>query len=248
MSRLCVVCEHRPREVRLQCGHIFACSDCLRELPSCAICRQPISAGYYVQSVPTGPGAPTGGYVSSGSETYASVEWKHCSADGCDREATCRFNCPACVVAGDPTSSRPQSSCVLCALCANSWRCSACNRLGAETDFDGLGDILEPSEDSVASESSGGGPPAKRTRACSAPASHRMSDRSASTIPGTSLSASKESRKRSSEYAGNLENSLCENNPCTVWRSLCTVGSRADLLIGSRVDGNAIIDVPGNLV
>ena len=49
MPESCLICMCRSREVRLQCGHLFACSDCARQCDSCAICRKPIAASYNVR-------------------------------------------------------------------------------------------------------------------------------------------------------------------------------------------------------
>ena len=48
MAEQCIICEERPKEVRLQCGHLFACSVCVSKLERCAMCREEITAGYNV--------------------------------------------------------------------------------------------------------------------------------------------------------------------------------------------------------
>ena len=45
----CVICMARIRDMRAQCGHMFACSACIRRVNHCAICRQRITAVYRVQ-------------------------------------------------------------------------------------------------------------------------------------------------------------------------------------------------------
>ena len=85
----------RPREVRLCCGHLFACASCLSKLNACAICTKPISAGYDVQMPASDDeSSPVAtGYISSGSETCASMEDMKCCVPHCGCEATHWFEC-----------------------------------------------------------------------------------------------------------------------------------------------------------
>jgi len=56
-TRPCIICMCRPREVRLQCGHLFACTGCIEGISICAICRKPIYATYNIRHTAGGPGS-----------------------------------------------------------------------------------------------------------------------------------------------------------------------------------------------
>ena len=43
MPELCLLCMQRRPDVRLQCGHLYACVDCIKLNIRCGICREPIS-------------------------------------------------------------------------------------------------------------------------------------------------------------------------------------------------------------
>ena len=49
MTEQCLVCMRRPREVRVQCGHLFACAECIRSISVCAICRTKVTALFHVR-------------------------------------------------------------------------------------------------------------------------------------------------------------------------------------------------------
>lgn len=114
----------RPREVRLQCGHLFACLECLqRGLERCVICREQISGGYRVKEDSSEEGS---------SATYGSMEVRAC--DSCGGAPHFRFRCRACTPDGarpDGFESPPatRSRCMICARCARRQVCPHCRGL-----------------------------------------------------------------------------------------------------------------------
>ena len=151
MAQQCLVCESQPRSVRLQCGHIFACADCVEQLAACAICREPILASYNIGGCRTNgqcdrsrsnerfaeasdniypapkrsAGEPPdgAGYVSSGSDTYRSTGGRNVKCFSClEQVATCRQGC--CV----PLADRQE----LCDSCASTWLCPHCGQAGRD--------------------------------------------------------------------------------------------------------------------
>ena len=119
----CVVCMCRPRAVRVQCGHLFACVDCIRSLVRCSICREPITASYNIQGTTSRSDSSEGGYISSGSETYVSKE--PCVVAGCMREATRRFTCKSCV---DIQSTTCIALCMACVQQGSNALCQLCRQ------------------------------------------------------------------------------------------------------------------------
>jgi hypothetical protein len=119
------VCACRPREVRIQCGHLFACAACTAVLTQCAICREPITAGYNI----TGRASDSSqdGYVSSGSNTYVNME--ACHAAGCTQEATRSFICSVCHSSGNV------SRFALCLVCVE-WGGVLCPHCGGSAVAD----------------------------------------------------------------------------------------------------------------
>ena len=107
MADLCLLCATRPRHVRLQCGHLFACAECVQKIRQCAMCRNPITAVYDINNAASQSESSEGGYVSSGSGTYRSKET--CINQDCWSEASKWFACLDCA-----RQSRP----VRLALCA----------------------------------------------------------------------------------------------------------------------------------
>ena len=136
-ARDCMLCNDRPREVRLQCGHLFGCAKCVAVLTTCAICREPIYASYDIRRMAsearrgcrrglsgTATGASTlSGYVSSGSESFTDIAQKPCF--GCCEPGTLLFNCPHCV----------STQMVLCVKCASSWQCLECKNASKTENF-----------------------------------------------------------------------------------------------------------------
>ena len=141
MADLCLLCEVRPREARLQCGHLFGCAECVRPLKQCAICREPITASYNIQGTASQSDSSGGGYISSGSGTYVSKET--CLNASCWREATKWFKCRACVEKKRPVHL------ALCTECAaQSPICPHCQE-PCDEDRDRLRDSDSDCEDYV---------------------------------------------------------------------------------------------------
>ena len=99
-EELCIICECRPRAVRLQCGHLFACVECVVGLRDCSICRAPIIAGYNILGQTSLSDSSRDGYNSSGNETFVNVE--ECHTAGCTLESMHWFTCSSlsCAVGG----------------------------------------------------------------------------------------------------------------------------------------------------
>ena len=136
------MCESRPRAVRLQCGHIFACAECVERLDRCAICRETIDGIYNimgkdvrmqlhaddahdvnVHAVTDGESFDGCGYVSSGSESYRSTRRHNLKCGLClDDNAFLREGC--CVVVNDTFE--------LCDSCANELVCPHCGQTGRD--------------------------------------------------------------------------------------------------------------------
>ena len=141
MADLCLLCEVRPREARLQCGHLFGCAECVRPLKQCAICREPITASYNIQGTASQSDSSGGGYISSGSGSYVSKET--CLNASCWREATKWFKCRACVEKKRPVHL------ALCTECAaQSPICPHCQE-PCDEDRDRLRDSDSDCEDCV---------------------------------------------------------------------------------------------------
>ena len=143
-SELCMICMCQPREIRLCCGHLFACAECLSKLTTCALCREPITTGYYVQSPPVDDenSLVAAGYISSGSETYASMDdWK-CSGPDCGHEATHRVHCSRCATTDGPVSR------YLCNQCLVEWTCPVCQQPCGEEDVVAMRSSLTVTSDS----------------------------------------------------------------------------------------------------
>ena len=142
-EELCLICVDMPKQVRVQCGHLFACGVCIRKLTSCAICRAEITAVYQVADTgrpgSDSPGSSEEVEASSGSNaglcrrydcTADAVQWFVCSdcndaigrfgfCDDCIR--THGLMCPRCEkdCTLSPTSPHSQSSCAseTCEIC-----------------------------------------------------------------------------------------------------------------------------------
>ena len=114
----CLLCEDRPRTVRIQCGHCFACEACLRSLTICSVCRAPITAGYNISGATSLSDSSRDDYVSSGSNTFVNME--PCHTHECECEATERFRCSACTETG--------YSFALCTACSE-WEGSTASAL-----------------------------------------------------------------------------------------------------------------------
>ena len=129
-SELCMICMSQPREIRLCCGHLFACAECLSKLTLCALCREPITTGYYVKPplVDDENSLMAAGYISSGSETYASMDDGNCCMPGCGPEATHCFHCSRCSTTDDSVSR------YLCSLCLVEWTCPMCQQPADQKD------------------------------------------------------------------------------------------------------------------
>ena len=120
----CLLCHDRPRAVRVQCGHLFACAECIRGITICAICRKPITASYNISGVDNLSNSSKDDYVSSGSNTFVNMEL--CHTDGCTQEATHWFTCIVCTSTGNATRfalclicvERPSVSCPYCSSIA----------------------------------------------------------------------------------------------------------------------------------
>ena len=123
-SELCMICMCQPREIRLCCGHLFACAECLSKLSTCALCREPITTGYYVKPplVDDENSLAAAGYISSGSETYASMDDRKCCVQDCAHEATHWFHCSRCEATGESVSR------YLCSQCLVEWTCPVCRQ------------------------------------------------------------------------------------------------------------------------
>ena len=121
-SELCMICICQPREIRLCCGHLFACAGCLSKLTTCALCREPITTGYYIRPhlADDEDSLLAAGYISSGSETYASMDDGKCGVLGCSREAKHLFHCSRCSTADELVSK------YLCSRCMATWACPVC--------------------------------------------------------------------------------------------------------------------------
>ena len=117
---LCIICDIRPREIRVQCGHLFGCSLCMKHVSRCAICMGEITATYNIQGTSDSSG---GGYISSGSDTYAGGLDDVCCA--CSKRSRFRFDCSECM----------RGHIVLCEECVHGWWCPSCLRPGSEEDF-----------------------------------------------------------------------------------------------------------------
>jgi hypothetical protein len=73
-TRLCIICMCRPREVRVQCGHLFACTECIEGISICAICRKPIYANYNIRHTAGGPGSGSASDLGRGYSSGAANE------------------------------------------------------------------------------------------------------------------------------------------------------------------------------
>ena len=111
----CLLCEDRPRAVRLQCGHLFACEVCVLELEFCAMCRAAITSYYNISGAQSWRATVTSlsdssrdDYVSSGSNTFVNMEL---CINGCGCEGTEHFTCAQCYDAG---SLHSFALCILC--------------------------------------------------------------------------------------------------------------------------------------
>lgn len=153
----CLVCESRPRSVRLQCGHIFACAECVEQLTSCAICREPISASYNIgggASTSSRAAAGDGGSDGRASDAHGSGgdsiyprSTAHTGRDLLDGggyvssgsetyRSVGRHMCCACghlvatfrAACCEPRVDRQE----LCDTCASAWSCSHCGRTSAD--------------------------------------------------------------------------------------------------------------------
>ena len=159
-AELCIICVRQPREIRLQCGHLFACANCVQHISICAICRHPIYATSVVResasSGALGEGSQNrrgdrgkgthddsmavSGYISSGSESYTRMSYKPCF--GCQKKATLLFEC-TCQGSGSSESFRGRM--VLCASCAQAWVCPFRFRNSTASDFRELSSDSLPS-------------------------------------------------------------------------------------------------------
>ena len=148
MPEQCLICMCRPPEVRIQCGHLWACAECIRRCDFCAICREPIFASYNVR--PSGftlqadvnVGASGSGYtisggsalstdlrgdgcISSGSESYKNTAgYEVCYK--CSGIGTLCFRCSSCSYPGRV---------IVCTSCRDICVCPCCHQR-AEDDFD----------------------------------------------------------------------------------------------------------------
>ena len=61
-TRMCIICEEAPREVRFACGHALVCNGCLpiiEQYKKCPTCDRPFGAqpvaerGMHVRGAPT---------------------------------------------------------------------------------------------------------------------------------------------------------------------------------------------------
>ena len=109
---LCSICAERPREMRLQCGHLFACEICVRRLKACALCREPITAMYAVLGRSRNRTAYPGPDGSSDSSEL-------CFARDCREEAQVYYECPDCAV---KNTSGNRFGYPLCRRCRNQWK------------------------------------------------------------------------------------------------------------------------------
>jgi len=41
--RTCVLCIDRDKNIKFNCGHVVACSECAQKINDCPVCRQPIT-------------------------------------------------------------------------------------------------------------------------------------------------------------------------------------------------------------
>jgi hypothetical protein len=73
-TRLCLVCSTRPREVRVQCGHLFACTKCIEGLSICVICRKPIYANYNIRHTAGGSASGSANELGRGYDRGAGSE------------------------------------------------------------------------------------------------------------------------------------------------------------------------------
>ena len=138
-TNFCIICLESPREILLQCGHLFSCAVCIQSLSKCALCREPITASYNIQGLSDSSG---GGYISSGSETYAEGLDDVCFI--CNAKACFRFRCPDCP-SEDPIE--------LCERCKCGFICLFCKRPSQNTDFSLRSDSPQSSVSSFSSDS-----------------------------------------------------------------------------------------------
>ena len=148
MPTECLICADRLSEVRVQCGHLFACAECVERIPNCAICRRPITASYNVRHTASARGSAQSGYISSGSESFAKLD-EPCS--NCSRPARFMFSCSAPFCSSDDaaSSSSPPSRMMVCSACADSCACPFCGTLASPDDFTELSGSISSALDDL---------------------------------------------------------------------------------------------------
>ena len=147
---LCIICMDNAREIRYQCGHLFACGDCAQNILDCAICRQPVYSQYNIRSSASvrntrsldeagfGQADAKAGYISSGSGSFVDIVEKPCFE--CHQPGELLFSCTCLVEDWHATSLS------VCSRCAASWSsCPNCNRLSTDTDFRELSNKISAS-------------------------------------------------------------------------------------------------------